>query len=513
MQRKGVSGSTSLDEEEEEDESSSSSSQLNSNTRPSSATSRKSTKVSGSGSRRPCPPVGGEQADSDRGLALLGQEPPKRFVSPPLPPAPPASGWPPSLQPGPEEAESWSRTGRPPSPCRCPPPHPIPRGCQHEGVARKRAAQPRARTAGPTSRAPPASPRQHHVRAAWTPDHQPQLPRPLGLRLPCPPPQEAASAPSPTGPEPSADVEVQDPEEFALRPAPQGVTVKCRITRDKKGMDRGMYPTYFLHLDREDGKKVFLLAGRKRKKSKTSNYLISVDPTDLSRGGDSYIGKLRYPPPQEPAAVGRTLHRGPGSGLRSSPGAPPSLRSTVGPDACRPGARRGGGPDTPPTVPQAGDAGPPRGMSSMPLTTWPVVQPHGHQVHRLRQRRQPSEGDVVRSGERPLAPGAGGRVLRNERSRLQGAAEDERHRPRHDHGPREGLHPAPQRARDAAGTLAEQEHREHHRAAEQDARLERRHAVLRAQLPRARHPGLGEELPDHPRQRPGLHRDAVWPRG
>ncbi|KAB1272072.1 Tubby protein-like protein [Camelus dromedarius] len=106
--------------------------------------------------------------------------------------------------------------------------------------------------------------------------------------------REAASAPSPTAPEPSVDVEVQDLEEFALRPAPQGITIKCRITRDKKGMDRGMYPTYFLHLDREDGKKVFLLAGRKRKKSKTSNYLISVDPTDLSRGGDSYIGKLRY---------------------------------------------------------------------------------------------------------------------------------------------------------------------------------------------------------------------------
>ncbi|XP_053780263.1 tubby protein homolog isoform X7 [Desmodus rotundus] len=105
--------------------------------------------------------------------------------------------------------------------------------------------------------------------------------------------REAASAPSPTAPEPSVDIEVQDLEEFALRPAPQGITIKCRITRDKKGMDRGMYPTYFLHLDREDGKKVFLLAGRKRKKSKTSNYLISVDPTDLSRGGDSYVGKLR----------------------------------------------------------------------------------------------------------------------------------------------------------------------------------------------------------------------------
>ncbi|XP_047374439.1 tubby protein homolog isoform X4 [Sciurus carolinensis] len=105
--------------------------------------------------------------------------------------------------------------------------------------------------------------------------------------------KDTASAPSPTAPEPPVDVEVQDLEEFALRPAPQGITIKCRITRDKKGMDRGMYPTYFLHLDREDGKKVFLLAGRKRKKSKTSNYLISVDPTDLSRGGDSYIGKLR----------------------------------------------------------------------------------------------------------------------------------------------------------------------------------------------------------------------------
>lgn len=39
--------------------------------------------------------------------------------------------------------------------------------------------------------------------------------------------------------------------------------------------------------------KVFLLAGRKRKRSKTSNYLISTDPTDLSRGGEAFVGKLR----------------------------------------------------------------------------------------------------------------------------------------------------------------------------------------------------------------------------
>nr|XP_010332372.1 tubby-related protein 1 isoform X2 [Saimiri boliviensis boliviensis] len=90
---------------------------------------------------------------------------------------------------------------------------------------------------------------------------------------------------------PSPPVEVDDPREFVLQPAPQGRTVRCRLTRDKKGMDRGLYPSYFLHLDTE--KKVFLLAGRKRKRSKTANYLISSDPTNLSRGGENFIGKLR----------------------------------------------------------------------------------------------------------------------------------------------------------------------------------------------------------------------------
>ncbi|CDQ70851.1 unnamed protein product [Oncorhynchus mykiss] len=91
----------------------------------------------------------------------------------------------------------------------------------------------------------------------------------------------------------SALIEVDNLEEFVVRPAPRGVTVKCRISRDKKGMDRGLYPTYFMHMEREDGRKLFLLAGRKRKKSKTSNYLISVDATDLSREGESFMGKLR----------------------------------------------------------------------------------------------------------------------------------------------------------------------------------------------------------------------------
>ncbi len=46
-------------------------------------------------------------------------------------------------------------------------------------------------------------------------------------------------------------------------------------------------------MEREDGKRVFLLAGRKRKKSTTSNYLITTDPTNLSKAGNSFIGKLR----------------------------------------------------------------------------------------------------------------------------------------------------------------------------------------------------------------------------
>ncbi|XP_071388730.1 tubby-related protein 1-like [Centroberyx affinis] len=89
----------------------------------------------------------------------------------------------------------------------------------------------------------------------------------------------------------SPEIEINDLEEFVLQPAPEGVTVRCKVTRDKRGVDRGFFPMYYLHLDNE--KKVFLLAGRKRKKSTTSNYLISIDATDLSRGGEHFVGKLR----------------------------------------------------------------------------------------------------------------------------------------------------------------------------------------------------------------------------
>ncbi|KAJ7313936.1 hypothetical protein JRQ81_005756 [Phrynocephalus forsythii] len=88
-------------------------------------------------------------------------------------------------------------------------------------------------------------------------------------------------------------LKVDDIESFVLNPAPQGHTIQCRITRDRKGVDKAIYPFYYLHLEMENGKKRFLMSGRKRKKSKTSNYLISLDPIDLSRDGDNFIGKVR----------------------------------------------------------------------------------------------------------------------------------------------------------------------------------------------------------------------------
>ncbi|XP_077355937.1 tubby-related protein 3 isoform X2 [Festucalex cinctus] len=127
-------------------------------------------------------------------------------------------------------------------------------------------------------------------------DEQPQSPtsssqtrRPSSATSTKDPDAIAGSSPSSRS---SPLLEVSNLEEFVMQPAPRGTTVKCRVTRDRKGMDRGLYPTYYMHME-EEGKKVFLLAGRKRKKSKTSNYLISVDPTDLSREAESFIGKLR----------------------------------------------------------------------------------------------------------------------------------------------------------------------------------------------------------------------------
>ena len=65
--------------------------------------------------------------------------------------------------------------------------------------------------------------------------------------------------------------------------------VQCYIQRRKTGLGR-LFPTYEIYL--KDGDQ-FLLAARKRKKNKSSNYLISLDKDDLARQSGNFFGKLR----------------------------------------------------------------------------------------------------------------------------------------------------------------------------------------------------------------------------
>ncbi|CAK5068428.1 unnamed protein product [Meloidogyne enterolobii] len=111
-------------------------------------------------------------------------------------------------------------------------------------------------------------------------------------------------------------------EQFVMEPIRKNCTLKCRISRDKRGVDKGMFPTYYLHLEKNDGRRTFLLAARRRKKATTANYLISIDPTDLRRNGQSFMAKVRSNAmgtmftiydngenPKKPSAVGESIRR------------------------------------------------------------------------------------------------------------------------------------------------------------------------------------------------------------
>lgn len=105
--------------------------------------------------------------------------------------------------------------------------------------------------------------------------------------------------------------------EFVSECGPEDYLVRCRLTRCNRGLDRGLYPTYFLHMEREDGRPpVFLLAGRKRKKCTTSTYLLTTDPTDLSRGSEHTVASLR----SNVMGTAFTLSRGEAGERSTSPG-------------------------------------------------------------------------------------------------------------------------------------------------------------------------------------------------
>ncbi len=59
-------------------------------------------------------------------------------------------------------------------------------------------------------------------------------------------------------------------------------------------MERGLFPSYFLHLEREgDNRRFFLLAARRRRKAGSSNYVISLDATDPSHTSCRVAGRMK----------------------------------------------------------------------------------------------------------------------------------------------------------------------------------------------------------------------------
>ena len=75
---------------------------------------------------------------------------------------------------------------------------------------------------------------------------------------------------------------------FLLNPAPKDQFIQCKIIRHKGLM--GRHPSYSLRL--QDGNR-FLIAARKRKKTKTSQFILSVDPSETKRTSDGAFAKLK----------------------------------------------------------------------------------------------------------------------------------------------------------------------------------------------------------------------------
>ncbi|KAL6486570.1 hypothetical protein MHYP_G00059620 [Metynnis hypsauchen] len=86
---------------------------------------------------------------------------------------------------------------------------------------------------------------------------------------------------------------VDDLSVFALRPAPQGTTVRCHIKRDMKTTDNSLHPIFHMYLEEDDGKKKFLLSARNISTTMTANYVVSVDPSGWYHEGEKVVGKLR----------------------------------------------------------------------------------------------------------------------------------------------------------------------------------------------------------------------------
>eukprot|EP00798_Chlamydomonas_sp_ICE-L_P001157 gene1157-3961_t len=80
----------------------------------------------------------------------------------------------------------------------------------------------------------------------------------------------------------------RDREAAVYRPAPSDCMIRCYVKRVKNFF--GTHCSFQMHLENGD---VFLLAARRRKKSKVSSYVISADLEDLKRDTDNCLSKLK----------------------------------------------------------------------------------------------------------------------------------------------------------------------------------------------------------------------------
>ncbi|XP_054980716.1 tubby-related protein 3-like [Sorex araneus] len=78
-------------------------------------------------------------------------------------------------------------------------------------------------------------------------------------------------------------------KDFAYRPAPQNVTVRCQIIRDINSI----FPGYSMFVEVSKEQKMLVLAARKYKRCMRSEYMISTDIIDLYFGDLNYVGRLR----------------------------------------------------------------------------------------------------------------------------------------------------------------------------------------------------------------------------
>mmetsp|Transcript_38195 Transcript_38195/g.75174 ORF Transcript_38195/g.75174 Transcript_38195/m.75174 type:complete len:401 (+) Transcript_38195:34-1236(+) len=90
------------------------------------------------------------------------------------------------------------------------------------------------------------------------------------------------------------DIDISDLRTFLATPLPKGVTLFCYVQRVKSGMFN-KFPAWHLFVDGEAHPEYadkFLAAAKRKMTSKTSNYIISLDPDRFDKG-PKLVGKVR----------------------------------------------------------------------------------------------------------------------------------------------------------------------------------------------------------------------------